>query len=263
MNRLTALAATVALAAGSLALTTPTQAAPAKAQAYKVTAKANIEVAVAKEDTVKVKGRVTPKAAGQKVILQQRVGNKKKWTSTGNAKVKKNGKGTVSLTSEEAGGRTYYTIRSSEGNKMGFTWVYEEGYLLAGPSRALLERAIQQRDSGVSLASTAKFRDLLGPDGQVNVSALVYQNLAPLVEAADKVVPDSVQQRGGRGPEALKNLLIGQGPTLYYAYAETDRIVMAGSNQNPLGLNLSTLAGLGGFIGGIGEGHHGETEDAR
>jgi ferric-dicitrate binding protein FerR (iron transport regulator) len=179
-----------------------------------------------------------------------------------NDEVKKNGHGTLSLSSEEAGGRTYYSIRSSEGDKIGFTWVYEEGYLLAGPSRALLERAIQQRDSGVSLASTAKFRDLLGPDGQVNVSAMVYQNLAPLAESVSNVVPDSVENRGGRGPEALKNLLIGQGPTLYYAYAETDRIVMAGSNQNPLGLNLSTLAGLGGIIGGIGEGH-GETEEAR
>lgn len=179
-----------------------------------------------------------------------------------NDEVKKNGKEAVSLTSEEAGGRTYYSIRSSQGDKIGFTWVYEEGYLLAGPSRALLERAIQQRDSGVNLASTAKFRDLLGPDGQVNVSALVYQNLAPLAESVSKAVPDSVEKKGGRGPEALRNFLIGQGPTLYYAYAETDRIVMAGSNQNPLGLNLSTLAGLGSIIGGIGEGH-GETEEAR
>lgn len=179
-----------------------------------------------------------------------------------NDETTKRGQGTLSLSSEEAGGRTYYSIRSSQGNKMGFTWVYEEGYLLAGPSRALLERAIQQRDSGVNLASTAKFRDLLGPDGQVNVSALVYQNLAPLAEAASKAMPDSVEKKGGRGPEALKNLLIGQGPTLYYAYAETDRIVMAGSNQNPLGLNLSTLAGLGGMIGGMGEGQ-GETEEAR
>lgn len=182
-----------------------------------------------------------------------------------NDEATRQGHGTVSLSSEEAGGRTYYSIRSSKGDKMGFTWVYEEGYLLAGPSRALLERAIQQRDSGVNLASTAKFRDLLGPDGQVNVSALVYQNLAPLAESVSKAVPDSVEKQGGRGPEALKNLLIGQGPTLYYAYAETDRIVMAGSNQNPLGLNLSTLAGLGGLIGGMGEGHegHGETEEAR
>jgi ferric-dicitrate binding protein FerR (iron transport regulator) len=180
-----------------------------------------------------------------------------------NDETTKRGHGTLSLSSEEAGGRTYYSIRSSQGNKIGFSWVYEEGYLLAGPSRALLERAIQQRDSGVNLASTGKFRDLLGPDGQVNVSALVYQNLAPLAESAGKLVPDSVQKGGGNGPQALKNFLIGQGPTLYYAYAEPDRIVMAGSNQNPLGLNLSTLAGLGGMIGGMGDDRHGETEDAR
>jgi hypothetical protein len=52
-------------------------------------------------------------------------------------------------------------------------------------------------------------------------------------------------------------MLVGQGPTLYYAYAEPDRIVFAGSNQNPLGLNLGTLASFGGMLGGM----HGE-EDA-
>ena len=69
MNRITALAATLALTAGSLALATPTQAAPAKARTYKVTAKASTEVAVAKEDVVKIRGRVKPKAAGEKVVL--------------------------------------------------------------------------------------------------------------------------------------------------------------------------------------------------
>ncbi len=89
MNRITALAATVALTAGSLALTAPAaQAAPAK---YKVTAKANTEIVIVKEDTVKIRGRVTPKAAGQKVVLQQRVGNKKSWKVTASAKVKGNG----------------------------------------------------------------------------------------------------------------------------------------------------------------------------
>lgn len=91
MNRITTLAAVAALAASSLALSAPAQAAPAKAQTYKVTAKANTDVAIAKEEVVKVRGRVTPKAAGQKVVLQQRVGNKSKWTRTGNAKVKRNG----------------------------------------------------------------------------------------------------------------------------------------------------------------------------
>ncbi|RYC13283.1 hypothetical protein [Nocardioides zhouii] len=112
MNRITALAATAAVAASSIALTAPVaQAAPAKARAYSVSATANIEVAVAKEDTVKVRGRVTPKAAGQKVTLQQRVGNKKRWVSTGTAKIKANG--TYKLTDKPStpGSREYRVVK--------------------------------------------------------------------------------------------------------------------------------------------------------
>ena len=50
-------------------------------------------------------------------------------------------------------------------------------------------------------------------------------------------------------------MLIAQGPTLYYAYAEADRIVFAGSNQNPLGLNLGTLAGMGSVVGMMSQAH--------
>ncbi len=113
MNRITALAATVALAAGSLALAPPAQAAPAKA---------NLEVAVAKEDTVKVKGRVTPKAAGEKVVLQQRVGNKKSWKSTGNAKIKKNGTYVLKDTPSTQGSREYRVLKpASKGLKKGYS----------------------------------------------------------------------------------------------------------------------------------------------
>jgi hypothetical protein len=120
MKRITALAATVALAAGSLALTSPTQAAPARA--YKVTAKANLDVAVAKEDTVKVKGRVTPKAAGEKVVLQQRVGNKKKWNATGSAKVKRNGTYVLKDKPTTPGAREYRVLKpGSRGIKKGYS----------------------------------------------------------------------------------------------------------------------------------------------
>ena len=122
MNRLTALAATVALAAGSLALTTPTQAAPVKAKTYKVTAKANIEVAVAKEDTVKVKGRLTPKAAGEKFVLQQRVVNNKSWNSTGNTKIKKNGTYVLKDKPSTQGPREYRVLKpASKGIKKGYS----------------------------------------------------------------------------------------------------------------------------------------------
>jgi hypothetical protein len=108
MNRITALAATLALTAGSLALTAPTQAAPARA--YDVTAKANLDVAVAKEDTVKVRGRVTPKAAGEKVVLQQRVGDRK-WNATGSARIRRNGTYVLKDRPSTPGAREYRVLK--------------------------------------------------------------------------------------------------------------------------------------------------------
>lgn len=180
-----------------------------------------------------------------------------------NAELRKNGKGeSLRIVTTESGGRTFYSIRFQEGKLIELNYVFEDGYMVAAPSRALLERAIQLRESGVTLATHAKFRDLLGPDGQVNVSALVYQNLAPLAKSAGKILPDSVKKGGQAGPD-IARILATQGPTLYYAYAEPDRIVFAGSNQNPLGLNLGTLAGAGGLLGMMNEAHgqaHGRQE---
>ena len=173
------------------------------------------------------------------------------------AELRGHGKPGVTLTSQQAGGRTYYAIGSADG-KLSISYLYEDGYMIAGPSRALLEQAIQLRDSGVTIATTAKFRDLLGPDGQVNVSALVYTNIAPIAKSASAVLPSGSSNGHGNGPARIGKMLAAQGPTLYYAYAEPDRIVFAGSNQNPLGLNLGTLASFGGMLGGM---RHGE-EDA-
>lgn len=170
-----------------------------------------------------------------------------------NDKLREDGKPEITLGEETAGGRTYYSIVAGA-PKIGVHYVFVDGYLVMGPSRALLERAIDIRQSGVTLATTPKFRDLLGPDGQVNVSALVYQNLGPLAESASKVLPGDRTQ-GKSVPSQISNYLIAQGPTLYYAYAEPDRIVFAGSNQHPLGLNLGTLAGLGNIVGAAGK-HH-------
>jgi len=168
-----------------------------------------------------------------------------------NALMIQNGQPGVQLISETVGGRTYHSIATADG-KGPITYLFEDGYLVAGPSRALIEQAIQLRSSGVTLATTAKFRDLLGPDGQVNVSALIYTNIAPIAQSASALIPNSVGKQGGSdGPAALGKMLAGQGPTLYYAYAEPDRIVFAGSNQNPLGLNLGTLASLGGVLGAM------------
>ncbi|PKH37165.1 hypothetical protein SAMN05192575_10187 [Nocardioides alpinus] len=110
MNRIIALTASAALALSPLALATTSYAAPAKA-AWTVTAKINETVAIGKETTLKVRGRVTPKAAGQKVVLQQRVGNKKSWKATGTAKVKNNGTYVLKDDPSTPGKRAYRVVK--------------------------------------------------------------------------------------------------------------------------------------------------------
>ncbi len=148
-----------------------------------------------------------------------------------NAEMHKNGQGSLTLTEQQSGGHTFYTIAGSTGaeSKMSVHYVFEEGYLVAAASQALLERSLQQRESGVSLANHPKFRDLLGQDGQVNVSAFFYQNLGSVLDSASGLIPE------GKDGAAFKNLILGQGPTLVYAYAEQDRILFASSNNSPLG----------------------------
>jgi ferric-dicitrate binding protein FerR (iron transport regulator) len=173
-----------------------------------------------------------------------------------NAEVSKEGKGKLTLTQEQSGGHTFYTITghmTGEAQaKLSVHYVFEEGYFVAAPSRALLERSLQQRESGVNLASHPKFRDLLGQDGQVNVSGFFYQNLAPVLDSASGLIPQGNSKDGA----AFRNLILGQGPTLVYAYAEEDRILFASSSTSPLGLNLQTLAGFGGILGVMDEAHN-------
>lgn len=122
MSRIIALTASAALALSPLALATATYAAPARADAYSVTAKINKTVAIGKETTLKVRGRVTPKAAGQKVVLQQRVGNKKSWKATDTAKVKNNGTYVLKDDPSTPGKRAYRVLKpASNGFAKGFS----------------------------------------------------------------------------------------------------------------------------------------------
>jgi hypothetical protein len=183
-----------------------------------------------------------------------------------NDELRKEGKPALQIAAQEAGGHTFYSVNvPGSGKHAVLTWVYDDGYIVAAPSRALLERALRQSESGVSLASTPKFRDLLGSDGQVNVSAFYYQNLAELMKSAGKIIPKGALGQNG-GPGSLAGFLIGDGPSLIYAYAEEDRILFASTNKSPLGLNLQTLTGFGSVLGMMDQAHeHAESaqEEAR
>lgn len=121
---LTTLAAAAAVAIGPLAMTATTaQAADAgarKAATYKVTAKVNKQVVTVGEDVVKVRGKVTPRAAGQEVRLQQRKEGKNRWKGSGKATIKRNGTFVLKDKPSLAGTREYRVLKpASKGLRKG------------------------------------------------------------------------------------------------------------------------------------------------
>ncbi len=167
------------------------------------------------------------------------------------------GKPGLSLTQEVADGRTFYTLRSpgAVGREVDYTFV--DGYLVAAPSRALVVQSIATRASGSTLATSAKLQALLPHDGQVNLSAFLYQDLAPALEPLSGVLAGAA---GAAAPThgapgnvpALAQMLALRGPSLTYAYASEDRILFAGaSDAGPLGHNLGLLASFGRLLGAV------------
>ncbi|HEX6731865.1 MAG TPA: hypothetical protein VF074_17695, partial [Pyrinomonadaceae bacterium] len=144
----------------------------------------------------------------------------------------------------DLGGRAYYTLKSSD-FPLEVNYTYANGYMIVGPTRALIERTLRSRDAGISLARSPKFIAGLPPDGNANFSALFYHNLAPLVQPiADKVA--SAANNLPSGPQsAVKALATDMPPTLAYAYAQGDTITFtANTDGGPFGLSPATIFGM-------------------
>jgi len=160
-----------------------------------------------------------------------------------NKQAAKAGIGGLRWERSESGGHTFYALKSvTYGVELHFT--YANGYLLAAPSRALVERSLKYRDSGFTLLRSPRFTSTLPADGNVNFSAIFYHDLAPLLEPiagrmekATKNLPEEQQQVIRATADAP--------PTLAYAYAHGDRIIFAADSEGgPFGLSPATLMGL-------------------
>lgn len=100
----------------------PVQQSERRAAAYKVSARISADTAVAREDIIKVKGRVKPKAAGEKIVLQQRMDGKKRWKKSGTAKIRKNGTYVLKDDPSAAGTRFYRVVKpAADGMKKGIS----------------------------------------------------------------------------------------------------------------------------------------------
>jgi len=144
------------------------------------------------------------------------------------------------IAQEVVEGRTYYTIAGGDGSPLTEAhYTFADGYMIAGPTRALVSRALQVKSGRASITHSAAFIALLPRDHYNNFSALIYQNLgttlAPIISLFGGLVP---QGRGGQ-PNMMQNLG-NMKSTLIAAYGEPDRISVATSG-NLMGMSLSNL----------------------
>lgn len=149
------------------------------------------------------------------------------------------GKEPITITQEDVGGHTYYTIPTDFAE---IHYTFADGYLVIGPSRGLLDQALRFQKSGYSIVDGQRFRALLPEDGRNNFSALVYQDLASVFQEALKLGSGALTEEQ---KAAIDEILADRKPTLAYAYGEQDRIVFAAASDNDVMLSvLEALAGL-------------------
>ena len=122
-------------------------------------------------------------------------------------------------------------------------YAYVDGYLVAAPSRALIEHARQVHASGVTLLDAPRFQQLLPLDTYVDFSAIGYshlgQALLPVLGLAGLTDRPALEQ-------AYRELA---GTTLLGVYNEPDRVrvVTNGLNALPL-IGLPLLPGFGDVV---------------
>jgi len=159
-----------------------------------------------------------------------------------NKQMAKEGKGGLVWDRSDAGGHTYYTLRSKDFG-VEANYVFANGYMIAGPTRALVEAALKYHDSNVNLMHSARFAAGLPADGNTNFSALVYHNLAPLVQPFANRIADNA--KSDEQQKAITAMAANLQPTLAYAYAFGDRIEFASNTEGgPFGLSPATLLGM-------------------
>jgi len=173
-----------------------------------------------------------------------------------NREAAKSGDKPLRTSQETDGGHTYYMVAAAVPNPLTEAhYTFADGYLVAGPTRALVARALQVKAAGTSIARSAKFLSMEPRDGHVNFSAVVYQNLgatlAPLAGLLSAFGGGGVPSGPGRSGQIPFQNLGNLTPSLIGAYAEPDRVTVA-SNRNVLGKSVTDL--LSGNLLGIAGG---------
>jgi len=198
------------------------------------------------ELTLALDGPVLPTPSWKAVIEVNNSGSLQlaidKLVQSFNLDAQKSDRPGVTINQAQVGGRTFYTIESQVGGlSTEYDYTFADGYMIMAPSRALVLGALQTHANGTSLARSASFRALLPKDNQANFSAMIYQNLSPILK------PLASQLTSGQFA-LLQQLAVDAKPSVFCAYGESDRLEVASSGKlfdlNPGLPTLIHLLGL-------------------
>ncbi len=140
----------------------------------------------------------------------------------------------VSLSQTELDGRVLYAIKSGDPLHPEVHYTFDRGYIVAAPSDALVMKAIHVRDGGETIVQSPKFTQLLPRDENTNVSAFLFQDLAPMANSlAGQLNPNETQ--------SLQTIAANARPSLLCFYGEEDRIEAATLGKF-LGLDVNNFA---------------------
>jgi hypothetical protein len=142
----------------------------------------------------------------------------------------------VTIETETASGRQFYTIRDQVTGTALAQYTYADGFMIVAPERAQLTDALRMHDNGDSLARSATFRALLPHDANENYSALVYQNLNP-------VLSPLLSQFSGEAANTLRKLASDSRPTVICAWGQDNRIEAA-TDSRLFGFDFLTLGAI-------------------
>lgn len=141
----------------------------------------------------------------------------------------------VTLNREEVDDRVFYSVASAGGPQlMTVHYTYAHGYLVAAPTRAMVLRALQVRDSGNTFSRSAKFLGLLPKDPHTNVSGLVYQDLQSVAAPLAQNLPAAEAQ-------SLQVIAANARPSVLVVYGDEDRIELATASRF-FGFDVNTAA---------------------
>jgi len=161
-----------------------------------------------------------------------------------NKEAAQHGKAGLAWDRSDLNGRTYYTLKSTDFG-VELNYAYANGYMIVGPSRGLVARALQTQEGGYTLLRSPKFTAGLPADGNANFSAVFYHNLGPLVQPFADKIANSANNLPQEQQQALKEMAAQLPPTLAYAYAQGDSITFAANTEGgPFGLSPATLLGM-------------------